>query len=88
MSAAVLCYSCGDPEAGTYVDRSTCGIPTEGSNSTEIDETKAKKIACENEICYVRMILQLEIYNNAGEYISNMRILIQKLNVNNKFYRF
>lgn len=43
------CYTCGDVNAGTYVDKTKCMIPAAGANSTAND---AMLTSCESGICY------------------------------------
>merc|ERR1712141_270118 len=48
MLCARKCYSCGDVDAKTYVDKAKCKIPASGANATDDD---AKVVECLNGIC-------------------------------------
>ena len=45
-----MCYSCGDVDEESYVEKSKCLIPAAGANATDND---AKLTPCESGICYV-----------------------------------
>jgi len=47
---AKMCFSCGDVEGKTYVEKSACSIPQEGSNDTT--GTAAALIPCLSGVCY------------------------------------
>jgi hypothetical protein len=49
LMCAKKCYSCGDVDAGVYVEKAQCMIPANGANATASD---AKEIDCLSGICY------------------------------------
>lgn len=51
------CYSCGDVDAKTYVDKAKCKIPASGANATDDD---AKVVECLNGICVVSTLFLLK----------------------------
>jgi hypothetical protein len=51
---AEKCYACGDVETNTFVAKSECSIPSEGSNSTT--KGGAELVDCLNGICYVSLV--------------------------------
>jgi len=49
LLCAKKCYSCGDVNAGVYVEKAKCTIPAAGANATADD---AQLIDCLSGICY------------------------------------